>query len=566
MRLHRLEVRNFRGISSLDWQVDGDLLALVGPGDVGKSTVLDAIELALSSRWAVVMTENDFHECDTANPISVTCYVSDIPNSLLSDRRFGLDLRGINPTGLVHDEPENGDVPVLAVRFSVDETYEPRWSVVNDRLPAEGKPISSADRRHFGLTRLGLSPERHLSWSRGSALAQLTEDGDGLGALVAAAAREMRASIRGSSLSAFDDALSTATKAAQQFGVGTAADGLTAQLSADAFDVRIPSLSLHAKNIPLDRSGLGTRRLIALALQHQSVASGGIALIDEVESGLEPHRLRHLLRVLRESLGSQHGQVIVTTHSSTVVEEFSAENLAIIRRSRAPERETHIGRVPRVLQAVIRSNSESVFARKVVVSEGRTEIGVLRGLTSSWSGRRDCPPTHKGVVYADGGGHETCNRALGLHSLGYRCIVVADSDVEIDPDGRLSAAGLTVVRWKDRTSIDERLFFDLPIDRLRDLFEVAIESYGFSSIEDQLVSRIPGAATGGTSIDDLFGHNEEELRRAAGGAAKANSWFKRIDLGEIVGQVVGGCLSEIAAEDLGIGLGAIENWIYDDSA
>ncbi|WP_455549883.1 AAA family ATPase, partial [Dryocola clanedunensis] len=47
-----LSVRNFRGISELEWTLKASpLCCLIGPGDSGKSTVLDAIEAALSSRW-----------------------------------------------------------------------------------------------------------------------------------------------------------------------------------------------------------------------------------------------------------------------------------------------------------------------------------------------------------------------------------------------------------------------------------------------------------------------------------------------------------------------------------
>lgn len=42
-------------------------------------------------------------------------------------------------------------------------------------------------------------------------------------------------------------------------------------------------------------AGLGSRRLAALAIQRASFPEGGIVLVDEVETELEPHRLRHLI-------------------------------------------------------------------------------------------------------------------------------------------------------------------------------------------------------------------------------------------------------------------------------
>jgi hypothetical protein len=54
-----------------------------------------------------------------------------------------------------------------------------------------------------------------------------------------------------------------------------------------AIDVHAGGLTLHDGNIPIRRAGLGTRRLLALALQRDAMSKGGIALIDEVEHGLK---------------------------------------------------------------------------------------------------------------------------------------------------------------------------------------------------------------------------------------------------------------------------------------
>lgn len=54
MRIVKLSVENFRGIQELEWTPERrPLCCLIGHGDSGKSTVLDAIEAALSSRWYI---------------------------------------------------------------------------------------------------------------------------------------------------------------------------------------------------------------------------------------------------------------------------------------------------------------------------------------------------------------------------------------------------------------------------------------------------------------------------------------------------------------------------------
>ena len=563
MRLVRLEIRNFRCFSSLDWVPQDEFVVLVGAGDSGKSTILDAIEMTLSPRWAVGISETDFYDGDLGNSIEITCFVGSLEAELISDRRFGLELQGISPAGAVHDEPEAGDTPALAIRFSADSTYEPIWRVVNERLPDGGRPISSADRRQLGLTRLGGSPDRHLGWGQGSALGRLTAEDAGYSGHIADAARAMRTAIREMPLDGLTAALGLAGEAARRFGVGGATDDLTAQLSADAVDSRLPSLALHNGDVPMARAGLGTRRLLALAIQNQSVGAGGLALIDEVEAGLEPFRLRHLIRVLTDSVGTEHGQAILTTHSSNVVEEVNARNLVVVKRST----DTGVGsvlQVPAEIQALVRSNSESLFARKIVVCEGKTEVGLLRGLGVAWEARNDCPPSHRGTVYADGGGSQTQERALSLSQLGFDCLVLADSDVEIDPGDKLKNAGVKVVRWGDQMAVDERLFQDLPLLAFHQLLDIVIAESEAESVVAQVKSRLTGAIGDDVcSVHTLLSVPELELRAALGSTAKAKSWFKRIDLGELAGIVVGEYLGSIPATDLAKNLSSVESWIYD---
>src|SRR5690606_31151828 len=115
---------NFRGISLLDWTLGHSFCCLIGAGDAGKSSVLDAVEAALSSRW-FTFTEPDFLACDTAQATVVEATVGELSKALKSDERFGLFIRGWTAAGALRDEPEADDEPVLTVRLTVDATMEP---------------------------------------------------------------------------------------------------------------------------------------------------------------------------------------------------------------------------------------------------------------------------------------------------------------------------------------------------------------------------------------------------------------------------------------------------------
>ena len=72
MRIHQVRIERFRGIKLLDWKPQGAMVCLLGPGDSGKTTILDAIEAALSSRWSLSLTDDDFFGGDTSQSIRVS--------------------------------------------------------------------------------------------------------------------------------------------------------------------------------------------------------------------------------------------------------------------------------------------------------------------------------------------------------------------------------------------------------------------------------------------------------------------------------------------------------------
>jgi len=164
MQLRQIKVSHFRGIATLDWTPSNSFCCLIGPGDSGKSTVLDAIEALLSSRW-FSFTESDFLSCDTSAPIVIEATIGELSRTLKSDERFGLYVRGWTSAGALRDEPEDDDEPVLTLRLTVDATMEPVWELICDRMD-DPRTLSNRDRALFGLVRLAGEDARHLAWAK----------------------------------------------------------------------------------------------------------------------------------------------------------------------------------------------------------------------------------------------------------------------------------------------------------------------------------------------------------------------------------------------------------------
>ena len=70
--IHRLIIYNYRGIKHLDCDFgDENLIILIGRGDSGKTTILNAIHAVLSPSWNMTFNDLDFHEQDLSKPIII---------------------------------------------------------------------------------------------------------------------------------------------------------------------------------------------------------------------------------------------------------------------------------------------------------------------------------------------------------------------------------------------------------------------------------------------------------------------------------------------------------------
>jgi hypothetical protein len=577
MKVRHLKVERFRGIRLLDWAVVGDFVCLVGPGDSTKTTILDALDLVLSPRWNVQFEDADLFGGDPSEPIVITATVGCLPDALKSEAKFGYQARGWDGTR-INDEPEDADEPVLSIELRVDASLEPRWSVVNDRNP-EGKPIGARDREKLGCGRLGAVVDRHFSWGRGAALARLTEGEDGVTGILAGAARTSRAaigSLRRADLEGLHAAADRVKDAGAALGVAPIT-GYRPHLDPLATSVGTGALSLHDGEVPFRRAGLGTRRLLAMAMQRELIDAGALTLVDEVEHGLEPFRLRHLLRCLADpaygrgkegetekppTLEADRGQVIATTHSAITVGELNAEHLRVVRSA---EGVTDVRQVGETLQPTVRACPEAFLGRKIIVCEGKTEIGVCRRM-DEWWGRDGQPFALRGVVLADGGGEQAAARAKGMAELGYTVSLFGDSDKDITPNADdLAGAGVHVALWAGGMAIEERLCADLPQDGVVELVQLVMSWREPTPVRDAVRARVGEGAKalgGDPTAWWSVGIPDDRLRAAIGETAKhkKQGWFKRVDLAEQLAGIVVKHWDAIETTETGRTLIALREW------
>lgn len=169
VRVCKVEIQNFRSIRLLTWQPSPGLNCLIGPGDSGKTTILDAIDLCLGARRNVSFSDTDFFGLDVTQPISITLTLGSLPDPLRAMDAYGNYLQAFNSvTGLVQEEPQFGLETVLCLRLRVDSELEPNWTLVSLRGEALGQERNLAwkDRLLIAPARLGTYASSNLSWAR----------------------------------------------------------------------------------------------------------------------------------------------------------------------------------------------------------------------------------------------------------------------------------------------------------------------------------------------------------------------------------------------------------------
>lgn len=569
MRIERLSVRNFRGIKSLDWHVNRQpICCLIGVGDSAKTTVLDAAEAALSPRW-ITFNEADFHEVNTGEEVIIEVTIGELSKTLLSDGRFGLYLRGLAADGTINDEPVDTDQPVLTVRLSVDATMEPVWSLACDRYPIP-RILSNRDRALFCLVRLAGDEARHLTWAQGSVLSKITGANDETAQMLADAYRVARASANLKSISELSTAANEAERAARKLGAYVNSSyGPALELGRGGFNAG--SIALHDGVIPLRLAGLGTRRLATLAVQRSAVTEGAIVLVDELEQGLEPHRVMGAMSQLKAWQAEAddnflpRGQILMTTHSDVVIGELPPSALFVMNRGRDAlaiiKQASACGDLSRIMKHAPRA----LFARRILICEGATELGLMLGLREAYPPRHNGVPIEQaGAAIINGQGAAAPPLSWALAVLGYRVALFRDSDRVLEPKWRhhLNQVGVQVIEYGDSLNTEEAIFLAAPDGIVDELLAAISDIISSPTVLDHLRKALPG-----TEVDQEFdtwdfGLNGEHHRQVLAEVAIGNRWLKNEERGRVIAPQVMQIIQENPQSPLALCLLNVEQWFY----
>lgn len=418
-RILKLTIRNFRGVQELDWLPSAGMNFILGGGDTGKTTVLEAVDLLFSPSTSFNVSETDYWMRDTAKSFAIDAVVrlgNEIDINTQPNMAYPWHWDGKEAVVPDNNEENGENDEVYRVRFTANEQQETVWEIVQP----DGNTIrfSVGLRRQIGLVSLP-SDERNdkdLRLVYGSALDRHIGD------------PSLRSRI-GKQVAGIDlqDELSDEAKKAlaaldTKFGEKALPGGVSIGLTSSR-GVSIGALvCLLAKRcadtqLPLSSWGAGTRRLASLEIGAASSNAPSFITVDEIERGLEPYRLKQFLT----DLTGQDGQKFVTTHSPIAIASAPEAHLWYMDSS------GRLGSLPSELVGKQqRIDPETFLSRVAVIAEGVTEVGFLNHLLELALG---CAPLDHGIRVCNGQGNDHTGKLLkALDEAGLKFAGLADNE------------------------------------------------------------------------------------------------------------------------------------------
>ena len=537
-RIKQLVIQRFKGIQKLIWYPGPGINCLIGPGDSSKSTILEALETGLGAKRNYQFSDSDFYSMNVDQPIVIEVTIGELDDALKKLDSHGLYLRGFNPkTNSLEDEPGSGLETVLTIRMTVTSDLEPIWVLYSERgEQTNPRQLNWSERQLVSPARIGHQMSYDLSWRKGSVLNKISEEKAKTASNFAQANREARTAFGKEANNQLKNARDIVKSTARDQGVFVGND-VQALLDIDSISMSGGSISLHnEQGVPLKNLGTGSTRMLIAGLQKKTLINN-ILIVDELEYGLEPHRIIRFLH----SLGSKDEnpkQAFLTTHSPTALKELSGNQIFIVKSLGDEHQVSNVG-ISDEVQGSLRTFPEAFLARSIIVCEGATEVGLVRGIDQFRTSKNLLSITANAFSWIDGGGStKFLKRAIILKKLGYITAVLCDADVPLDPKllNEYHQAGGFSDWWETGNSLEQQMFKDLDEQSLTKVMNLAIEFNGGEYINSNISSDSKGALNVHSAISNFT----PEKRALLGKLAHKCSWFKSVSRMEIVAATVVG--------------------------
>ena len=451
MKLARLQIRHFRGIKEATLLFSGHVV-LVGDNNVGKSTVFEAIDLALGperlSRHSKI-DEHDFHLGDYLTPaeqprkeVRVEAVVTGLTEE--QQNRFGDEIEWWNVAAKAFQDAPIEDIDHPDVHASIRVVFVGYYDPEDDDFAGDTffarsledggaqRQFTKKDKQFCGFLYLRSlrTASRALSLEHGSLLdiilrlkeirPQMWEKTIGEVSKVTVAADPAIG------LSGVLKSIDTALKkyVPREWGVSPhlKVSNLTRENLRKVISAFIATGD-GAHAAPFYRQGTGTLNMLVLAMLSQIAEDkqNVIFAMEEPETAIPPYAQKRIVHEVRKLAA----QSIFSSHSPYILEEFAVEEITVLMRGtdgvlKQAGIELPASIKPKRYRQEFRTRfSEALLSRRVMLAEGATEAVTI-------------PVAARRLAEIDPGTYSSFE-ALGV------CTVDAGGDSQIADLGKLYA-------------------------------------------------------------------------------------------------------------------------------
>ena len=339
--VEKLKIQNYKCFKDFEVEFNDSLSIIVGNNEEGKSTILEALQLALSGMLNGRTLFTDVYE-SLFNKDAVDEYIQSLkttekkplPAILIEVFLKGDDLAKFEGDGNTYRAKkcglafkvcfneqyneeynallQNGDMKTLPVEYYKIERYTfAREAVTNRSIPLKSVLIDSSSARFQNGSDVYISKiiKDNLDDKEIAALAQsfrkLKED---FGEVTAIEAINQKVS--------------------ENAGISTKKVTVSVDMSVKNSWETV--LMTYIDDVPFHQVGKGEQCLIKtnLALAHKKAQTSNLILIEEPENHLSFTRLNELLEAIKTKC--EEKQLIITTHSNFVANKLSLQNLILL--------------------------------------------------------------------------------------------------------------------------------------------------------------------------------------------------------------------------------------------
>jgi putative ATP-dependent endonuclease of the OLD family len=334
----RAKVQNFKGLRALDISLNPKLNILVGDNEMGKSTLLEAINLALTGQLNGRSVAHElhpflFHQAATAE------YVTNIRSGkpapppqivievYLSDEKTYADLKGRNNS-------RNEDCPGIKFVLSLDDAFSAEyaaWLTEPSRITMVPVEYYRADWYGFSgnIVDLRTLPIKPILIDPGAITNSYAAS-----RYVVEVARDFltppeQAGLALAFRSTRDDFSATPSVKAINAKLESEKGNITERKLSVALDMTArtsweTSVQPHLDDLPLSQIGKGEQNAIKLKLALRAAQDRHILLVEEPENHLSHTNLARLIADIEQKANGR--QLIITTHSSFVLNKLGISN------------------------------------------------------------------------------------------------------------------------------------------------------------------------------------------------------------------------------------------------